>query len=168
MDNYVIIVEDDNSLYGSCKKRIMEKEKLVNKIWFLVAPYYNGFDMSQCTVTMRYLRPISKEFEIETLKLAEDTYEGYLKYVLPIDTTLSKERGDVELNLTFTMLDVDDDGNPVQRVRKTENHILKITPLPNWDSVIPDSALAALDQRIIALDLQQKNTKKTINMVQLH
>lgn len=153
---YTIIVCDDNSLYGSCKTKIMQREKLFNKLWFLVAPCYNGYDMSKCTVTMRYLLPISKEFKTETLVLSEDKYEEYLKYVLPIDTCFTKEWGDIELNLTFTMLDVDESGNIVQRVRKTDNHILTITQLPNWDSVIPDSALSALDQRILKQDAQIK------------
>ena len=154
---YIIIVENDNSLYGSQKRRIMQREKLFNDLWFLVEQYYNGYDMSQCTVTMRYLLPISKEFKTETLVLSNERYkDDYLKYVLPVDTNLTKEFGDIELNLTFTMLDVDDNGKIVQRVRKTDNHLLKITPIPDWDSVIPDSALSALDERIIKLDAQMK------------
>ena len=153
---YVIIAENDNSLYGSQKCRIMQREKLFNKLYFLVAPDYNGYDMSQCTVTMRYLLPISKEFKTETLVLSEEKYKCYLKYILPIDTNLTKEWGDIELNLTFIMVDVDDDGNVVQRVRKTDNHILHITKLPDWDSVVPDSALSAIDQRIIAQSAQIK------------
>lgn len=151
---YTIIVCDDNSLYGSCKTKIMQREKLFNKLWFLVPPCYNGYDMSKCTVTMRYLRPISKEFATETLVLSDEKYEEYLKYVLPVDTCFTKEYGDLKLNLTFTMLDVNDDGNIVQRVRKTNNHILHITQLPDWDSIIPDPALSALDQRILKQDAQ--------------
>ena len=151
---YTIIVGDDNSLYGSCKIKIMQREKLFNKIWFLVPQYYNGYDMSQCRVTMRYMLPVSREFVTETLVLSDEKYQECLKYVLPIDTKFSKEGGDIELNLTFTMLDVDNNGNIVQRVRKTDNHILHITQLPNWDSVIPDSSLAELDQRILKIDAQ--------------
>lgn len=157
---YVILVENDNSLYGSCKCKIMQREKLFNKLCFLVAPYYNGYDMSKCEVTMRYLRPISKDFVTETLVLSEEKYEEYLKYVLPVDTCLTKEWGDLELNLTFTMLDVDANGNVVQRVRKTENHTLTITRLPDWDSVIPDSSLAAIDQRIIKTQAQIKELEQ--------
>ena len=151
---YTIIVENDNSLYGSCKKKILQREKLFNKLWFLVAPYYNGYDMSRCTVTMRYLLPISREFKTETLVLAEDRYEEYLKYTLPIDTDLTKEWGDIELNLTFTLLDLDNEGNVIHRVRKTTNHILTITHLTDWDNFVPDSALSALDQRILKQDAQ--------------
>jgi hypothetical protein len=153
---YTIIVCDDNSLYGSCKRTIMQREKLFNKLWILVPPCYNGYDMSQCTVTMRYLLPISKEFRTEALVLSDDKYEEYLKYVLPVDTCFTKEWGNIELNLTFTMLDSDENGNVVQRVRKTDNHILTITKIPDWDSIVPDSSLAALDQRIIMQTAQIK------------
>ena len=153
---YTIIVCDDNSLYGSHKTKIMQREKLFNKLWFLAAPCYNGYDMSKCTVTMRYLLPISKEFKTETLVLSDEKYEEYLKYVLPVDTCFTKEFGDIELNLTFTMLDIDNNGNIVQRVRKTDNHVLTVTRLPDWDSIIPDSALSALDQRILKQDAQIK------------
>ena len=154
---YIIIVENDNSLYGSQKRRIMQREKLVNTLCFLAPQYYNGYDMSQCTVMMRYLLPISKEFKTEILRLSNEKYKDeYLKYILPVDTCLTKEFGEIELNLTFTMLDVDDNGNVVQRVRKTDNHLLKITPVPDWDSVIPDEALSALDERIIKLCIDEQ------------
>jgi hypothetical protein len=134
----------------------MQKEKLFNKLCFVVPPIYNGYDMSQCTVTMRYLMPISREFVTETLVLSKEKYKEHLMYVLPIDTNLSKEHGDIELNLTFTMLDVDDNGDIIQRVRKTDSHMLHITKLPNWDAFVPDSALSALDQRILKQDAQIK------------
>lgn len=162
---YTIIVCDDGSLYGSCKRKIMQREKLFNKLWILVPPCYNGYDMSKCTVTMRYLLPISKEFKTETLILSEEGYEEYLKYVLPVDTCLTKEWGDIELNLTFTMLDTDKDGNIVQRVRKTENHVLTITRLPDWDSIIPDAALSALDQRILKQDAQIRALADVANIL---
>ena len=162
---YTIIVCDDNSLYGSRKRKIMQREKLFNKLWFLAPPCYNGYDMSKCIVTMRYLLPISREFKTETLVLSDEKYEEYLKYILPIDTCFTKEYGDIELNLTFTMLDVDDNGNIVQRVRKTENHILTITQLPDWDSIIPDSALSALDQRILKQDAQIKALSSLAEMI---
>lgn len=160
---YTIIVCDDNSLYGSHKEKIIQREKLFNKLWFLVPPHYNGFDMSECTVTLRYMLPISREFRTETLVLSDDRYEEYLKYVLPIDTCFTKEWGEIELNLTFTLLDEDNDGNIIQRVRKTANCTVNVTKIPDWDSVIPDSALSAIDQRIIKQSAQIKALKNLAN-----
>jgi hypothetical protein len=100
--------------------------------------------------------PISKEFKTEILTLSDKKYEEYLKYTLPVDTGLTKEWGETELNLTFTMLDTDDDGNIIQRVRKTDNHILKVVQIPEWDAFIPDPSLSAIDQRILKQDAQIK------------
>lgn len=163
---YVIIVNNDNSLYGSCKRRIMQREKLFNEMWFLVPQYYNGFDMAKCTVTMRYLAPISKELKTETLIMSQEMYEDCLKYVLPVDTALTKEFGELELNLTFTMLSTDDYGGIIQHVRKTGNHVLHITRLPDWDSIVPDNALSALDQRILKQDAQIEALKDLANVIE--
>ena len=162
---YTIVVGDDNSLYGTHKEKIIQKEKLFNKLWFLVAPYYNGYDMSQCVVTLRYLLPISREFKTETLVLAEDKYEEFLKYILPIDTSLTKEHGDIELNLTFTMLDIDESGNTVQRVRKTMNYKLNVAQIPDWDSIIIDDSLMAVDQRILKTQAQIKELEQYAEML---
>lgn len=151
---YTIVVENDNSLCGTHKEKIIQKEKLFTKLWFLVAPYYNGYDMSKCVVTLRYLLPISREFKTETLVLSDENYKEYLKYVLPVNTNLTKEWGDIELNLTFTMLDVDENGNIVQRVRKTTNYKLNVIPIPDWDSIIIDDSLMAIDQRILKTQAQ--------------
>ena len=151
---YTIVVGDDNSLYGTHKEKIIQKEKLFNKLWFLVAPYYNEYDMSQCVVTLRYLLPISREFKTETLVLSDENYKEYLKYILPVDTNLTKEWGDIELNLTFTMLDTDKNGNIVQRVRKTTNYKLNVIPIPDWDSIVIDDSLMAIDQRILKTQAQ--------------
>lgn len=160
---YTILICDDGNLYGSHKEKIMQREKLFHKLCFLIPPYYNGYDMSQCTVTMRYLLPISKKFVTETLVLSEEKYKDHLMYILPVDSNLTKEWGDIKLNLTFTMLDVDINGNIIQRVRKTEDYALTITQLPDWDSVIPDESLSALDQRILKQDAQIKALESLAN-----
>ena len=65
--------------------------------------------------------------------------------------------------ITFPLWDKD--GNIVQRVRKTDSHILTITQLPDWDSVVPDSALSALDQRILKQDAQIKALAELANIL---
>ena len=115
-----------------------------------------GYDMSLFTVTMEYLTPVSHEYRTETLVLSEEGYEGHLKYVLPIDTCLTREAGAVELQLTFSCAELDDEGNSVQRVRKTSATTLDIIPIKAWSDIIPDNALTALDQRIIKVDSQIK------------
>jgi len=153
---YVILVNEDNTLTASKKERIMQRSKLFNNLWFLAEPTYNGYDISACTVVMEYILPISKKYYSDILELSEQGYQEYLKYVVPIDSKLTAEAGEVELQLTFIYSDLNENGESVQRVRKTSTAKLNIIPISAWSDIVPDSALGALDQRIIKMDAQIK------------
>lgn len=153
---YVILVNEDNTLTASRKERIMQRSKLFNNLWFLAEPTYNGYDISACTVVMEYILPISKKYYSDILELSEQGYQEYLKYVVPIDSKLTAEAGEVELQLTFIYSDLNENGESVQRVRKTSTAKLNIIPISAWSDIVPDSALGALDQRIIKMDAQIK------------
>lgn len=153
---YVILVNDDNTLTASRKERIMQRSKLVDNLWFLVPPIYKEEEMAKYTVTLEYVLPVSRKYCSETLVLSEQGYEEYLKYLLPFDTKITNEAGKVEMQLTFTSVDFDANGNQIQRVRKTSVGYVDIIPISAWSDIIPDSALSALDQRLIKLDAQTK------------
>ena len=59
---YTILVNDDNTLTTSIRERIMQRSKLVDSLHFLVYPTYKGLDMTDFTVTMEYILPVSKEY----------------------------------------------------------------------------------------------------------
>lgn len=152
---YTILVEQDDSLYGSHKERIIKGSKLVDKLVFIVNPIYKGIDMTDATVLLEYLLPISRKYKTELLTLSDERYNDcYLQYKLPIDTTITNENGSVELQLTFVKSELDENGNSVQRVRKTSSTTIEITPISSWADVIPDSNLSCLDQRLIKIDSQ--------------
>lgn len=152
---YVIKVNDDNTLSAPKKQRIVQRSKLVNDFWFLVNPVYHGHDWANCTVSLEYKTPVSNTYKNEILVLSEERYEEYLKYVLPIDTDFTKEAGSLELQLTLLYTDIDADGKEIQEVRKTAPVIkVEVVPISAWSDIIPDSALSALDQRIIKQEAQ--------------
>lgn len=153
---YVILVNNDNSLSATVKQRIMQRSKLVDTLYFIVDPIYNKYDLTNATVVLEYLLPVSKKYRSEILVLSEERYKGHLKYVLPIDTELTSEAGDVELQLSFVRVDMDEHGNDMQYVRKTSSIRISIIPISAWSDIIPDSALSAIDQRIIKADAQIK------------
>lgn len=151
---YVILVNDDNSMTITQKRRIMQRSKLVDDLWFLVNPTYNDKNMSNFTVLLEYVLPNSRKYCSDILELSSYRYNNYLKYVLPVDTELTAEPGDIELQLTFACADIDDDGNTIQLVRKVSPVNITITPISAWSDIIPDSALTAIDQRLIKADAQ--------------
>lgn len=153
---YVILVNDDNTMIATQKRRIMQRSKLVDNMWFLANPVYNGVEMKDFTVIMEYILPVSRRYCSEVLVLSNETHNDYLKYVLPFDTEFTSEAGDIELQLTFTKVSLDESGKSIQLVRKISGTTVPIIPICAWSDIIPDSALTALDQRIIKTDAQIK------------
>ena len=119
-------------------------------------------DMSKFTVMLEYLTPVSKQYKSEILALTVDdegkpkTYKDRLEYKLPFDTYLTSEAGDIEVQLTFTAVDLDADGNGYQYVRKTSTTAITITPISAWSDIVTDKALNAIDQRLIETQKQIK------------
>lgn len=146
---YTILLNETNELITSVKERIMQRSKLVDSLHFLIDPIYKGIDMSDFTVMLEYLLPISREYKTEILVKSEALYKDKLEYKLPLDTNLTKEHGNVELQLTLIKVELDAEGNSIQRVRKTSPAVLTVLPISAWSDVIADSALTALDQRLI-------------------
>ena len=153
---YTILVNDDNTLTTSVRERIMQRGKLVDSLHFLVSPTYKELDMTDFTVTMEYILPVSKEYVSEVLVKSEELYKEMLEYKLPFDTDLTKEAGEIEVKLTFSKVDLDADGNDIQYVRKISATSITIIPVESWCDIIPDKALDAIDQRIIKTDAQIK------------
>ena len=149
---YTILVNERNELVATQRERIMQRSKLVDKLHFLVPTEYNGLDMTDTTVCLEYVRPISGEYKTEVLVRSAELYKEHLEYILPIDTDLTKESGQVNLQLTFTWVEMDDTGRVIQHVRKTEPTYINVVPIANWSLQMPDDALTALDQRMIMLD----------------
>lgn len=163
---YTIIVNQSNVLEKTVVERIMCKSKLVNHLHFLVPLMYGDIDMSGFTAVLEYRLPVSKAYHTETLIASDNIYkDDYLEYRLPFDTNLTAEAGEIELALTFAKAVINDDGTTTQYVRKTLPVQITITPIATWSDLIPDAALTALDQRIIALNLAQEQLAQLAQML---
>lgn len=158
---YTILVTNENELKVTVKERIMQRSKLVDSFHFLVDQLYkDNIDMTGFTVTMEYVLPVSKKYVTETLVLKLDEegntalYKDRLEYCLKFDTNLTAEAGEIEVQLTFTKTELDAEGVATQYVRKTSPCTITIVPITAWSDIIPDSALTALDQKILKIDEQ--------------
>lgn len=83
---YTFLINEDNTLSCSVNERIMERSKQVDTLHFLADPTYKDVDMSDFTVYMEYLLPISKRYKTEILVKSKELYKNKLEYKLPIDT----------------------------------------------------------------------------------
>lgn len=162
---YTILICDDNSLMATKRERIMQRSKLTDNLQFLVPQFYNDYDMSDYTVQLEYVLPCSRKYCTEILNLSDEMYKDHLKYLLPFDTKLTSEAGEIEIQLTFVKTELDEYGKGIQRVRKTSTTTINIVPIAAWSDIVPDSALSAIDERLIKLDAQMRGLNDYMNVL---
>lgn len=153
---YTFLINENNTLTCSVQDAIMERSKMVDKLHFLADPTYKGIDMTDYTVNLEYVLPISKRYKTEILTKSDELYKNKLEYILPFDTDLTSEPGDIQIQLTFLAVTMDSDGTTVQHVRKVGPGVIHIVPIQNWSDIIPDAALSSVDQRLLAAEAMLK------------
>ena len=147
---YTVLVQNDNSIIVTERQRIMQNSKLIDVLQIIVPKLYNGLEMVNYNVRLEYLTPINHKHGYVEMEVADSDYKtDYLLYTMKIDTNLTTEVGDVQFTMTFIEVSMTDDGTVETPVRKTDVFVMPVIPIANWFSA-PDSALSALDQRIIA------------------
>lgn len=162
---YTFLIGEDNTLTATVVERIMERSKLVDSLHFLADPIYKETDMSDFTVMMEYVLPVSKKYKTEILEKSDELYKDMLEYKLPFDTALTSEPGDIEIQLTFTNVTLDADGKSTQYVRKVGPGSIKIVAISTWSDIIPDEALSAVDQRLLAAQALMKSLNEQNNAI---
>lgn len=151
---YTILVNDNNTTTATERSRIMQRTKNVDNLRVIIPKIYEERDFSNYTVLMEYKLPISHEVKLEQLALTDPNYKtDYMLFRLPLVTDITKENGDVEIQLTIIGLAMDAEGNTVEIVRKISPFKIPIIPIANWFTV-PDSELDVLTQYYIAAQQQ--------------
>lgn len=154
---YTILLQESKILTVSKKETIVQYSNLCDKIQFLVTPVIGENDMAEFdTVLLEYLSPLTKIHHTEFLTRSTEMYKNYLQYLLPVDTKITAEAGDMELQLTFYNSNTDADGNVESKVFKTLPCCIKIHPISDWSNRISNQTLTALDDRISKLLALQK------------
>lgn len=141
----IILINNDNMAITTVKETIMQREKLVNRLSIICPQMYkNDIDMTEFDLVMTYKLPISKTVRIVEMKSADALYKNeFCKYDLDIDTDITSENGDVELQFTFMRTYLDADGNNIQQVRNANPTSIHICQLSDW--LVPsDEALGTL------------------------
>ena len=57
---YTFLINEDNTITASLTERIMQRSKLVDNLHFLADQTYKGVDISDYTVMLEYVLPVSK------------------------------------------------------------------------------------------------------------
>lgn len=162
---YTILIKDDNSAVATERQRILQKSKLVDVLQFIVPKTYNEYAMKDFDFLLMYKMPISKEVKLEQLELSDENYkDDYLLYTLPVDTSMTVENGDIELQMQFVGKFMLEDGSTVERVREISPITLTVIPITDWFTV-PDSALNTLTQYYLAAQSSIKALNDLIGLI---
>ena len=124
---YTILVNDDNTLYTSVRTRIMQGSKNIDYLHFLVKPMFNGIDMTDATVVLTYILPVSEERKTLTLTRSEELYKERLEYKILLDENFTAELGSIAMYLTFMIGDniIRKTNSAIMTVRKVEDAIIE-------------------------------------------
>lgn len=77
---YTFLINEDNSVTASLTERIMQRSKLVDNLHFLADQTYKGVDISDYTVMLEYVLPVSKRYKTEILQKSKDLYGLIMEY----------------------------------------------------------------------------------------
>ena len=156
---YTLKITDENTVVTTVKEKIIERSNYVDKIQIVVAKLYREqIDMSNCTVYMRYVLPVTGKIKITQLTPNDLAYENdYIQYLIPAEAYLTAEAGDIEVSFTFLKLISNEDDSTTSYVRKTQSGVIHISPLAAFAKYEPNEMLDEIDQRLLELIALQKD-----------
>lgn len=88
------------NLNTTVRTSLFKQESMVDKIQFLIPPEYEGIDISDYIVTLKYVDP-NGNFHSEVLEKDIEMYKDYLRYALPVTTKLTQVAGTIMIRLTL-------------------------------------------------------------------
>lgn len=147
-------MNEQKELIATVKNILYQKEKLVDKIQFLFPQNYNDLKLSECTAILKYLDQ-SNIPHAEILKKDNELYKNHLRFVLPIDTNLTQFAGDIEIRITFSKVDMEQQKHYVLH---TSPIVLTINPLKDYYAFVPDESLEFVDQLVGNLEAKLEAT----------
>ena len=145
---YDIYIRNDNSVIVTGGNRIVQGSSMVDTVRVLVPKSYNETitDMSEFSCMMEYILPCSKKYLVDVLvedvpndETVNDVYENYVVYKFDVDSDLTSEPGDIEVQFTFAKAAiVDTYGIEIEpeRLRKTKKTKITIVPIAKWSDIM--------------------------------
>lgn len=121
---YTIVMDKYKNLNTTVRTVLFQRENMTDKIQFLVPPTYQGNELKDYIVTLKYIDP-NGNFHSEVLTVDEELYKDYLRYELPVGTKLTQVCGNITARLTLVKFENGDDTMVVDRM-ETNSTVIRI------------------------------------------
>lgn len=154
---------NDKQLVTTVRTTIHQRETGVDTIRFLLPLQYEGLNLSEFTVVVKYVSPDNVS-HCELLHCQEDLYNNRLDYRLGVDTDITAMAGSVKLRLTLLNVVALDDGKYNEQVFHSDETIIQIVPIDEY-IFIPDKSLEVIDQILLQLDNRMAELEDTANSI---
>ena len=158
---YTIVMNEYKELITTVKTTLYQREKLIDKIQFLIPELYNDISLTDFTAVLKYVDQANVP-HAEILVKDNELYKNKLRFTLPVDTNLTKFSGDISIRLTFSKTDSETN---TQYVLHTGEAIISISPLSDYYNFIPDESLEFVDQLVGQLNAKLEATDKMAEIV---
>lgn len=149
---YTIIMNDDKSLTTSIRKTLYQREKLADKIQFLIPQKYGVMDLSKCTAKLKYIDQgnISRS---ELLAKDSELYKDRLRFLLPVDNKLNYFAGNISIRIIFT-------NKEMGQELRTGDCIITIEPSGIIEEENSTESSSEVNEKIVALENQIKELQE--------
>lgn len=164
-DMYTILINEDHSFTHTNKKQIMHRSTGIDSIRFLVNQTYGSLDMKTANVVLEYVTPISRTYGAIVLTKSEELYKNRVEFILPIDLRFTTEVGELEFTINFSYLDMDDNGNFIERVRPIGYTSITIHDTVHWSDYIASSNLDNIAQIMLTNQSMLEEMKVQAEMI---
>ena len=153
---FTIVMNKNKELVITKSAVLYQRENLVDKIQILIPQTYNDVALADWIATIKYVDQANIP-HAEILVKDEELYKDRLRYVLPVDTSLTKFSGDVIIRITLSKLDLE---SKKQYVLHTGEATIPIVPLKDYYNFVPDESLEFVDQLVGELTAKIEATDK--------
>lgn len=141
---YTIVMDKYKNLNTTVRTNIYQQESMVDKIQFLIPPQYDGADLKDYTVTLKYVDP-NGNFHSEVLTLDEEMYKDYLRYELPVTTKLTQVSGTTTIRLTLIKFE-GGTTPPTKSEHTVEGTTMVVTEQSGGESPVEDPTTTVIDK----------------------
>ena len=152
---YTIVMNNNKELITTQKTNIYQREKLADKIQFLIPQNYNDLDLSTYLAIIKYVDQ-SNTSHAEVLNADEEVYKNKLRYTLPIDTEITRFAGTITIRLSFVKVNMDTKEMSVIHSGETT---ITVLPLKDYYTFVPDESLEFVDQLVGNLEAKIEATE---------
>ena len=146
---YTILMREDKSLVCSHRTTLYQREKLVDKLEFIIPRVYGEINIEDCMIFLKYVDQGNVAQSEQLVKDEEIYKENYIRCELPVDTKLTRFAGSISLHLTF--IQIDNENYKENIVMHSGETTIEINPLKDIYSHVTDESLEILDNKILEL-----------------